>query len=77
MAYSQKSQKTYNQKCNRINLKYTEKELLEYNRLKEYCNNIGTPVNTYIKDVIKRDLDGKGIAYPTDQIDIDIDIDTE
>ena len=38
-----------------------------------YCNNIGTPVNTYIKDVIKRDLDGKGIAYPTDQIDIDID----
>ena len=77
MAYSPKSQKTYNQKCNRINLKYTEKELLEYNRLKEYCKKMELPVNTYIKDLIKRDLDRKGIAYTTDQIDIDIDIDTE
>lgn len=73
MAYSPKSQKTYNQKCNRINLKYTEKELLEYNRLKEYCKKMELPVNTYIKDLIKRDLDRKGIAYTTDQIDIDID----
>lgn len=73
MAYSPKSQKTYNQKYNRINLKYTEKELLEYNRLKEYCKKMELPVNTYIKELIKRDLDGKGIAYPTDQIDIDID----
>lgn len=73
MAYSPKSQKTYNQKCNRINLKYTEKELLEYNRLKEYCKKMELPVNTYIKDLIKRDLDRKGIGYQTDQIDIDTD----
>lgn len=72
MAYDAKAQKTYALKCNRINLKYTEKELLEYNRLKEYCNNIGTPVNTYIKDLIKRDLDRKGIGYQTDT-----DTDTE
>ena len=74
MAYSTKSQKTYNQKCNRINLKYTEKELLEYNRLKEYCKKMELPVNTYIKDLIKRDLDRKGIGYQTDT---DTDIDTE
>ena len=74
MAYSPKSQKTYNQKCNRINLKYTEKELLEYNRLKEYCKKMELPVNTYIKDLIKRDLDRKGIGYQTDT---DTDIDTE
>lgn len=74
MAYSPKSQKTYNQKCNRINLKYTEKELLEYNRLKEYCKKMELPVNTYIKDLIKRDLDRKGIGYQTDT---DTDTDTE
>lgn len=32
------------------------------------------PVNTYIKDLIKRDLDRKGIGYQTDT---DTDIDTE
>lgn len=73
MAYSPKSQKTYNQKCIRFAIKYTPNEKKESDRLKEYLEKNGLSANGYIKELIKRDLDGKGIAYPTDQIDIDTD----
>lgn len=73
MAYSPVSQKTYNQKCIRFAIKYTPNEKKESDRLKEYLEKNGLSANGYIKELIKRDLDGKGIAYPTDQIDIDID----
>ncbi len=61
MAYSAKSQKDYNDKCNRITLKYTEKETNEFKRLMDYVSKNGLIKTTYIKDLIKKDLDEKGI----------------
>lgn len=72
MAYSAKSQKNYNDKCNRITLKYTEKELQEYDRLMYYIEMNRLQKSVYIKGLIKRDLDSKGIAY-TDSTNMDID----
>lgn len=66
MAYSAKSQKTYNDKCNRIYLKYTEKEIAEYNRIVNYCKINRYAVSTYIKDMIKADMDSKNVPYIND-----------
>ncbi len=62
MAYSAKSQKDYNDKCNRITLKYTEKETSEFKRLMDYVSKNGLIKTTYIKDLIKKDLDEKGFS---------------
>lgn len=75
MAYSAKSQKTYNDKCNRIYLKYTEKEAEDYKRINKYCIKNGYAISTYIKALIKQDLDSKGFSIGTgmDTMD-DIDV---
>ena len=73
MAYNAKAQKKYNQKSKYIQLKFTQNQNCEYNRIVSYCKLNNMSMQGYIKELIKRDLDGKGIAYPTDQIDIDID----
>lgn len=73
MAYDAKAQKKYNQKSKYIQLKFTQNQNCEYNRIVSYCELNNMSMQGYIKELIKRDLDGKGIAYPTDQIDIDID----
>ena len=75
MAYSAKSQKNYNDKCNRITLKYTEKETNEYKRLIEYIEESGIAKTIYIKELIKQDLDSKGIPYPDNNDNIDNSID--
>lgn len=63
MAYNAKSQKIYNEKCKRMNLKYTPQELAEYNRICKYCNDNGYSLQGYIKQLIKNDLDSKNIHY--------------
>lgn len=73
MAYDAKAQKKYNQKSKYIQLKFTQNQNCEYNRIVSYCELNNMSMQGYIKELIKRDLDGKGIAYPTDQIDIDTD----
>lgn len=70
MAYYKKSQSDYNNKCNRIYLKYTEKETSEYNRINAYCKENGYAVSTYIKELVKQDMDNKGVPYPS-EIDMD------
>ena len=67
MAYSAKSQKAYNDKCNRIYLKYTEKETEDYERINKYCKKNGYAISTYIKNLIKQDLDSKEIDIITDE----------
>lgn len=66
MAYYKESQKTYNNKCNRIALKYTEKETNEYNRINAYCKENKLAVSTYIKELIKQDMDSKNVPYVND-----------
>ena len=64
MAYSPKSQKTYNSKCYYFSVKYTPAESDQADKLKTYLKETGQSANAYIKDLIKRDLDKKGIPYP-------------
>lgn len=61
MAYSPESQKKYNDKCEIVRLKYTPNQLDEYNRLMSYINDTNIAVSTYIKGLIRADLDAKGI----------------
>ena len=61
MAYSPKSQKTYNNKCHYFSVKYTPIESDQADKLKTYLKETGQSANAYIKDLIKRDLDKKGI----------------
>lgn len=60
MAYSAKSQATYNKKCVRIAIKYTPNEQKDSDSLKAYLEQTGQSANSYIKALIKADLDAKG-----------------
>lgn len=60
MAYSAKSQATYNKKCVRIAIKYTPNEQKDSDSLKAYLEQTGQSANSYIKGLIKADLDAKG-----------------
>lgn len=72
------SQKKYEKKrmqsCKSYTIKYTPKEINESDRLQGYLNNTGLSANAYLKELVKRDLDNKGVAYP-DMIDNDLNND--
>lgn len=59
-----KAIKKYNQKSKFINLKYTPNSILEYERIVQYCKDNNLSMQGYIKELIKIDLDNKGIVYP-------------
>ena len=61
MAYDKESQKTYHDKCQYFKVKYTPAEFEEAERLKSYLQDTGKSVNSYLKALIKADLDIKGI----------------
>lgn len=62
MAYSAKSQKKYNDKCKRYGIKYMPNEYDEVNRLESYLKGSNQSINSYIKNLIKADLDAKGFT---------------
>lgn len=68
------SQKKYEKKrmqsCKSYTIKYTPKEINESDRLQGYLNSTGLSANAYLKELVKYDLDNKGVAYP-DMIDND------
>ena len=70
MAYNKKADENYRKKIDRMAIKYGISELKESERLRMYLNQTGQSANSYIKGLIKRDLDSKGIAY-TDSTDTD------
>jgi hypothetical protein len=45
-------------------VKYREKELINAIRLKKYLQLNELSANSYLKELIKRDLDAKKIEYP-------------
>lgn len=63
-----KSQIEYEKKrmkqCATYTVKYTPKEKNESDRIQAYLKSTGISANAYIKLLIQRDLDEKGIAYP-------------
>lgn len=66
MAYNAKADKNYNEKCNKVQFKYTEKENNEYIRLQTYLKDNNIQITRYLKQLIKNDLDAKNIPYISD-----------
>lgn len=62
MTYNPKSQKKYNENSMFYAVKYAPKEREEGERLKAYLSQTGQSANSYIKGLIKADLDGKGFT---------------
>ena len=61
MSYSAKGQKKYNEKTINIAASYRPgTDIQEGHRLKAYLEQTGQSANSYIKKVIKDDLDSKG-----------------
>lgn len=58
-----KAKKKYNDKCYRFSIKFVPSETEEIKRFKTYLTSTGQSANGYIKDLIKKDLDSKGIPY--------------
>ncbi len=59
-----KAIKKYNQKSKFINIKYTPDSTDEYERISKYCKDNNLSMQGYIKELVKMDLDNKGIEYP-------------
>lgn len=66
MAYNAKGQKKYNANSIYFSVKYTPQEQAEGQRVKAYINQTGQSANSYIKNLIKRDLDDKGFMIDGD-----------
>ena len=62
MTYNPKSQKKYNENSIYYAVKYAPKEHKEGERLKAYLSQTGQSANSYIKGLIKADLDSKGFT---------------
>ncbi len=58
-----RAQDKYNKKRVVVSTTFRENDMKEYNRLKKYLEMNNLSVNSYLKDLIKRDLDSKGITY--------------
>ena len=63
------SQKNYEKKrmklCKNYTIKYTPKEINESDRLQAYLASSGVSCNAYLKELVRKDLDKKGIEYDT------------
>lgn len=60
---SRKADRTYNEKRIPFSIGYTPTDIAEGKRLKAYLEQSGQSANSYIKGLIKADLDGKGVPY--------------
>ena len=63
MAYNKKADENYRKKIDRMAIKYSIAEQNESERLRAYLKESGISANSYIKGLIKADLDGKGVPY--------------
>lgn len=66
MAYNKESQKRYSAKTKTYAVKYYPTDIIESIRLQTYLQETGQSANSYIKSVIKADLDRKGINIKHD-----------
>ena len=58
-----KADKKYSEKTMNFTIKYTPTDIEEGKRLKAYLAETEQSANSYIKELVKRDLDNKGIPY--------------
>lgn len=65
MAYDAKAQKKYREKSIQLAVNYRPgTDIKEGERVKAYLDQTGQSANSYIKTLIKADLDNKRIGYP-------------
>ncbi len=60
MAYNKKSQTEYKKKLKQFKVQYSLNDAQEGERIKAYLEQTGQTANSYIKGLIKNDLDKKG-----------------
>lgn len=63
MAYNKKAQDNYRKKSMQFTASYRPTDIIEGKRLKKYLEETKQSANSYIKELIKNDLDNKGIKY--------------
>ena len=72
MAYNKEVQSRYKKKITQYKVQYSlsDNDRKESDRFKAYLAETGQSANSYIKALIKSDLDAKGVPYPdnTDNI---------
>lgn len=61
MAYNKDAQKKYSEKTMTFAVKYYPTDIKEGQRLKKHLEETGQSANSYLKELIKKDLDEKGI----------------
>lgn len=66
MAYDKKSQTEYKKKITQFKVQYSLNDIIEGQRIKAYLEQTGQSANSYIKGLIKRDLDSKGFVIDSD-----------
>ena len=66
MVYNKEVQSRYRRKIAQFKAEYSlsEADKKEALRIRAYLAETGQSANAYIKDLIKRDLDKKGVPYP-------------
>lgn len=69
MAYSKKSQMEYKKKLKQFKVQYSLQDNIQGIALQKYLDSMGLSANQYLKDLIKQDLDNKGIEYIEDIAD--------
>lgn len=60
---NRKAQKKYSEKTINFAIKYTPTDIKEALRLKAYLTSTNQSANSYIKSLVKADLDNKNIQY--------------
>lgn len=63
MAYDKKAQDKYRKKVKVFSLKYTPTDIKDAFRLEKYITDNNLSCNAYLKSLVKKDLDEKGIDY--------------
>lgn len=63
MAYNKDAQKKYNEKVKMFALRYTPTDIKDGKRLEKYLKDNNLSCNAYLKSLVKKDLDEKGIDY--------------
>lgn len=63
MAYSKNSQATYKKKLKQFKVQYNLQDNIEGLRVQRYLDENNLSANSYIKELLKNDMDSKGVSY--------------
>lgn len=66
MAYNKKADENYRKKTKAFAIKYFATDISEGKRLQAYLDSTGVSANSYLKELVKRDLDNKQVPYIAD-----------